>query len=128
VSSSVPPARQARLYVSRIDPWSLAKTAFLVSVVIAIVIIVAVAALWWLLNAMGVFATLNQSLNDIVGNSGTSLDVASLLDFRRVLGASVILAAFEVLLVTILVTAFAVAYNVTVGLTRGIEVVLTDAP
>lgn len=128
MSSSVPPARQARLYVSRIDPWSLAKTAFLVSVVIAIVIIVAVAALWWLLNAMGVFATLNQSLNDIVGSSGTSLDVASLLDFRRVLGASVILAAFEVLLVTILVTAFAVAYNVTVGLTRGIEVVLTDAP
>lgn len=121
-------ARQARLFVARIDPWSVAKTTFLVSFVLAIVIIVAICALWWLLDATGVFAALTKTVNDIVGSSGSSFDLTALLDFRRVLGVSVVLGAFEVLLVTLLVTAFAVAYNITVGLTRGIEVVLTDAP
>lgn len=120
--------RQARLFVSRIDPWSVAKTTFLVSLVLAIVIIVAICTLWWLLDATGVFAALTVTVNDIVGSSGSTFDLTTVLDFRRVLGVSVILGAFEVLLVTLLVTAFAVAYNVTVGLTHGIEVVLTDTP
>lgn len=128
MSATVSTPRQARLYVSRIDPWSVAKTAFLVCVVVAVVLVVAVAALWWLLDAIGVFAALTQGVNDIVGSTGSTLDLTALLDFQRVMGVTVMLAAFEILLVTLLVTAFAVAYNVTVGLTRGIEVVLTDAP
>ena len=36
--------RKARLFVSRIDPWSVTKAAFMLALAIGIVIVVAVAA------------------------------------------------------------------------------------
>jgi hypothetical protein len=42
------------------------------------------------------------------------------------MGVTIVLASIEIVLVSILATLFAVLYNLTVGLTGGIEVVLSD--
>ncbi len=118
--------RKARLYVSRIDPWSIFKAAFMLALALGIVIVVAVAVLWWVLDYAGVFATVSNSINDVVGSAAANFDLVTLLDFSRVLGVAVVVAAVEVVLISIVATLFAFMYNLTVGLTGGIEVVLTD--
>jgi hypothetical protein len=42
------------------------------------------------------------------------------------MGVAVVVAAVEVVLVSIIATLFAFIYNLSVGLTGGVEVVLTD--
>lgn len=118
--------RKARLYVSRIDPWSIFKAAFMLALALGIVIVVAVAVLWWVLDYAGVFVTVSSSINDVVGSATANFDLVSLLDFSRVMGVAVVVAAVEVVLVSITATLFAFIYNLSVGLTGGVEVVLTD--
>lgn len=118
--------RKARLYVSRIDPWSIFKAAFMLALALGIVIVVAVAVLWWVLDYTGVFAAVSISINDVVGSAAANFDLVSLLDFSQVLGVAVVVAAVEVVLISIVATLFAFMYNLSVGLTGGIEVVLTD--
>lgn len=118
--------RKARLYVSRIDPWSIFKAAFMLALALGIVIVVAVAVLWWVLDYAGVFVTVSSSINDVVGSATANFDLVSLLDFSRVMGIAVVVAAVEVVLVSIIATLFAFIYNLSVGLTGGVEVVLTD--
>lgn len=118
--------RKARLYVTRIDPWSVAKVAFMLAVALGIVLVVAIAVLWWVLDFTGVFETLARNVNDVVGNAQTNFDLLSLLDLTRVLGVAIVLASIEVVLVTGFVTLFAMLYNLTVPMTGGVEVVLTD--
>ncbi|NQW72202.1 MAG: DUF3566 domain-containing protein, partial [Actinobacteria bacterium] len=38
--------RQARLYLSRVDPWSVAKAAFMLAIAVGIIIVVSVSVLW----------------------------------------------------------------------------------
>ena len=118
--------RKARLYMSRIDPWSIFKAAFMLALALGIVIVVAVAVLWWVLDYAGVFVTVSSSINDVVGSATANFDLVSLLDFSRVMGIAVVVAAVEVVLVSIIATLFAFIYNLSVGLTGGVEVVLAD--
>lgn len=121
-----PTPRQARLYVTRVDPWSVAKTAFLLCIALGVVTIVAAAALWFILDSLGVFSTLAKTVNDVVGNAGTNFDLESLLSLQRVVGVTAVLASVQIVLTTILAVLLAGMYNLTVGLTGGVEVVLTD--
>ena len=98
----------------------------MLALALGIVIVVAVAVLWWVLDYAGVFATVSKSINDVVGSAAANFDLVTLLDFSRVLGVAVVVAAIEVVLISIVATLFAFMYNLTVGLTGGIEVVLTD--
>lgn len=118
--------RKARLYVTRLDPWSVAKAGFMIAVALGIVTVVCIAFLWWILDYTGVFETLARNVNDVVGNAQTNFDLLSLLDFTRVLGVAIVLASVQVVLSTAFITLFAIMYNLSVPLTGGIEVVLTD--
>ena len=118
--------RKARLFISRLDPWSVFKVAFMLSLALGIVIVVAVGVIWYTLDTLGVFQTLARNVNDVIGSSQSTFDLMSVLDFGRVMGAAVIVASVEIVLVSLLTTLFAVMYNLTTGLTGGIEVVLTD--
>ena len=118
--------RQARLYLSRVDPWSVAKAAFMLAIAVGIIIVVSVSVLWFALSSLGVFETLSRNVNEVVGTSQANFDLMSVLDFSRVLGVTIVVASVEVILVSILATIFAFMYNLTVGLTGGVEVILTD--
>ncbi len=118
--------RQARLHLSRLDPWSVMKTAFVLSLGLAIVIIVAVVLVWGILAALGVFSSVNDAIRSVAGASSSVLDVESFFGLGRVFAASLVLAALNIVLFTALSTLFAFMYNLTVPFTRGIEVTLSE--
>ena len=61
-----PRARRMSLSLTRIDAWSAAKVAFMLSIAGGIIQIVAVALLWGMLNVVGVFDQVTQ----IVSSTG----------------------------------------------------------
>ncbi len=117
-----PQVRQAHLHLTRLDPWSVAKAAFMLGVTLAGVTIVATIALWIMLSAAGVFEAITGLFKDVSGsNSGVSF-----LSLGRLIGLSMVISAAEIVLLSVLSTIFAVLYNLSVGFTGGIEVTLTD--
>jgi hypothetical protein len=115
--------RKARLHLTHLDPWSIAKSAFMLGVTIAGVMIVATVVIWLMLSAAGVFSAIAGLFNDATGNSGSGV---SFLSLGRLLGLVMVVSAIEIVLVSVLSTLFAVLYNLSVGFTGGVEVTLTD--
>ena len=122
-----PKARRARLLLARVDPWSVMKLSFLLSIALGIVTIVAVAVLWNILDAMGVFSTVSSTYADLTtSEQGEGTDLMQYLGFSRVMGVATILAAVNVVLITALLTLGAFLYNVTAALVGGLHVTLSD--
>jgi hypothetical protein len=117
--------RRARLYVSRFDPWSVTKAAFILSLAIAIVLVIAVTAVWFILDRTGVIESLSGTVTDVVGST-SGLDLITSLGFWQVIGATLIVASVEIVLISALAGLFTILYNLTVGITGGVEVVLTE--
>ncbi len=67
---------------------------------------------------------MSRTIDDVLGTGG--FDLLTSLELSRVLGLAAVIASVEIVLVSALATLFAFLYNVTVGLTGGIEVVLSD--
>ena len=118
--------RHARLFVTRINAWSMAKVSFMLSLSIAVMLLIATAAVWWVLSYTGVIEALARYLNEIIGSGSTTFDLVQLFSFPRVMGVAAVLAAFEILMTSIMGGLVAFLYNVTVGITGGAEVVLSD--
>ncbi len=121
--------RRARLNLKRIDPWSVMKFSFAVSVVLFIVVVVATSVLYLALDAMGVWGEVNKSLSELVSASGgTGADASS--PFRitawGVIGTSMLIGAVNVVLFTALATLGAFIYNVCADLVGGVELTLAE--
>jgi hypothetical protein len=119
-------ARHAHLFVTHVDPWSVMKNAFMLSIAIGIVLIVAVTVLWAMLSLSGTLDSVTRTLNDFAGGGANSIDAAGLFSFSRVVGLAAVMAALEIILLTALATLFAFLFNLSVGLTGGLQVTLTD--
>lgn len=118
--------RRARLAVKRIDPWSVMKFSFAVSVVLFIVMIVAASVLYLALDTMGVFASINTTLADLV-ESGSGADGDTFqITARGVIGTASLLGAINVVLFTALATLGAFIYNVCADLVGGVELTLAE--
>lgn len=120
-------SRRARLFLFRIDSWSVMKVAFMLAVATAVVLITAVAAVWWVLDYSGTFALLARNVDEVIGSGTTTFDLLAVLAFDRVMGVTIVIAALEIALVSVMAGLFAVLYNVTVGITGGIEVTFSDS-
>ena len=120
--------RRVKLTVSRIDPWSMLKMSFLLSVALGIASVVAIAVLWGMLNGMGVFSTITDSVNELqAGAAETSrLEVGEWFGFGRVVALAVVFGTIDVLLLTALSTLAAFIYNVCATLIGGVQVTLSD--
>jgi len=118
--------RRARLLVTRLDPWSVMKTAFMLSVSIGIVLLMSTALLWWTLDVTGVFAAIGRTIDDVAGSGSSSFDFLSFVGFSRIMGIGLVLTAIEIVLGSALATLFAFLYNLSVGLTGGLEVTLSE--
>jgi hypothetical protein len=120
--------RRARLNLKRIDPWSVMKFAFAVSVVLFIVVVVATSVLYLALDAMGVWGEINTSLGDLVNASGGPAPTTG--GFRitawGVIGTSMLVGAVNVVLFTALATLGAFIYNVCADLVGGVELTLAE--
>lgn len=119
--------RRARLAVKRIDPWSVMKFSFAVSLVLFIVIIVATAVLYLALDRMGVFDSINGSLGDLVSSAGGSGGGGGFkITAKGVIGTAALLGAVNIVLVTALATLAAFVYNVCADLVGGVELTLSE--
>lgn len=120
-------ARRARLLVSKVDPWSVLKMAFLLSVALGIVTVVAAIVLWSVLDTMGLFDKVNAFINDIQGQEGgVPFDLLSIASLGQVASFSTIVAVVNVVLLTTLSVLSAWLYNISATLVGGIGVTLTD--
>ncbi|WP_430779618.1 DUF3566 domain-containing protein [Actinoplanes sp. G11-F43] len=121
--------RRARLNLKRIDPWSVMKFAFAVSIVLFIVVVVATSVLYLALDTMGVWSSVNGNLQDLVTASGGT-ESATGGTFRitawGVIGTSMLIGAVNVVLFTALATLSAFIYNVCADLVGGIELTLAE--
>ncbi len=122
-----PRTRKARLRLTQIDAWSVMKTSFLLSIALGIVLVVAVAIVWAVLGAAGVWDSINSIVQQSVGNaSGPQFDVTDYVGTSRVLGFTMIVAVVDVVLITAIATLGAFLYNLSAALLGGIEVTLAE--
>lgn len=120
--------RRVRLVLQRIDPWSVMKISFLVSVALGVATVVAVAVLWTVLNGMNVFATVNDLIVEITTGETSSdgFDLMDYVGFGRVVSLSVVIGVINVILLTALATLTAFLYNVCTALVGGAQLTLSD--
>ena len=120
--------RRARLRLTRIDPWSVMKTSFLLSVAFGVVTFVAVFMVWSVLGAAGVWDSINATVASVVeGDSNSSdFDVTNYLGMGRVLGFTLLVSIIDVILLTAIATLTAFLYNMAAALLGGIEVTLAE--
>jgi hypothetical protein len=120
-------ARRANLIVARLEPWSVMKFSFLISLVAWIVLFVAVALLYYALHSLGVFASLQKTLASVTSSQGSAgVDLSKWTSGTRVMGYTMLLGAIDVVLITALSTLGAVVYNLVTHLGGGIEITLKE--
>ena len=119
-------ARKARLLVSKVDPWSVLKMAFLLSVALGVVTVVAAIVLWSVLEVTGIFDQVNRLLGEIAGSESGGFDLRDFASLGQVVSFATIIAVVNVLLLTALSMLAAVLYNIASTLVGGIGVTLTD--
>lgn len=120
--------RRVRLTVQRIDPWSVFKISFLVSVALGIAGVVMVAVLWTVLSGMNVFGTLNDFIVQVTSgeDAASSFDLMDYVGFGRVVALAVVVGVVNVILLTALATLTSFLYNVCSALVGGAHLTLSD--
>ncbi|MEP7765354.1 DUF3566 domain-containing protein [Sanguibacter sp. 25GB23B1] len=118
--------RRVRLAVSRVDPWSVMKLSFLLSIAIGIMIVVASVVFWLVLDGLHVFTDVNDMVVTILGEDTTQTDILQYVELQRFVSLSTIIAVVDVVLLTALSTIGAFLYNVVAALVGGVHLTLTD--
>lgn len=121
------PPRRARLRLTRIEPWSVMKTAFLLAIAFAIVTIVSVFIVWSVLGIAGVWESINGTVQDVIGGEeAADFDVENYVGLSRVMGFTMLVSVIDVVLITAMATLGAFLYNMAAALLGGIDVTLAE--
>ncbi|MET3368702.1 DUF3566 domain-containing protein [Arthrobacter sp. M2012083] len=118
--------RRARLLISKVDPWSVLKMAFLLSVALGIVTVVAAIVLWTVLDLTGIFNQVDSLLGTLAGSEGSGFELKKIASLGQVASFATIIAVVNVVLLTALSMLSAVLYNISATLVGGVGVTLTD--
>jgi hypothetical protein len=116
--------RRARLRLARINPLTVTRLAFAFSLCIFLVIMVAVAVLWFVLNSIGVFDSVVNAAGTLT--NGKNSNISGWLSFGRAMQVSLLIGAINVILMTVLATLGSLLYNLCADMVGGIEVTLSD--
>ncbi len=115
---------RASMQIRRIDPWSTLKVSGLLSVALFFVWMIAVAFLYLVLGAMGVWSKLNSNVGDLLtSGSGGGGDIVSA---GSIFGGAALVGLVNIVLLTALATVGAYIYNLSTDIVGGIEVTLAD--
>jgi hypothetical protein len=119
--------RQAMLTLARVEPWSVMKFSFVASVVAFIILFVAVAVLYMVLSALGVFDSLQNSVSSITSSQGSAgTNISHWFSASLILGYTAMLGALNIVLITAISTVGSVIYNLIAKTIGGIEVTLRE--
>jgi Transmembrane domain of unknown function (DUF3566) len=120
-------ARQAHLTVARVEPWSVMKLSFVVSLVAFVILFVAVSVLYGALSALGVFESLQRVVTNLTSSQDSAgVNAAKWFTASKVLGYTGLLGSLNIVLITAMCTIGAVVYNLTSRLIGGVEVTLRE--
>lgn len=120
-------ARQAHLTISRIEPWSVMKFSFVVSLVAFVILFVAVSVLYGALSGLGVFDSIQKAVNSVTSSQGSAgVNAKAWFSASRVLGYTALLGSLNIVLITAMSTIGSVVYNLTSRLVGGVEVTLRE--
>lgn len=116
------PRRRAKLALTRVDPWSVFVLSLLISIFLGVVLFVCVFVLYNLIESLGVIASINDFAEtlQIIGPG------ESVVTSGRVYGIAAVVAAVDVVLLTVLATLGGFLYNLCASLTGGVEVTLGE--
>ncbi|WP_075891699.1 MULTISPECIES: DUF3566 domain-containing protein [Actinomyces] len=116
--------RQVNLAVARVDPWTVMKVGFLLSVAMGIATVIATVVVWLMLDGMHVFSSIEDFLNQI-----SATKFVALLDYvklPKVVSYATVFAVANVIIMTAISTLGALLYNVIASLVGGVRVSLMD--
>ena len=120
-------ARQAHLTIARVEPWSVMKFSFVVSLIAFVILFVAVSVIYGTLSALGVFTSLQHVVQNVTSSQDSSgVNAAKWFSESRVLSYTALLGALNIVLITAMCTIGAVVYNLTSRLIGGVEVTLRE--
>jgi Transmembrane domain of unknown function (DUF3566) len=127
VQARRPAKRQAMLTLARVEPWSVMKFSFVASVVAFIILFVAVAVLYMVLSALGVFDSLQNTVSSITSSQSSSgTNISHWFSASLILGYTAMLGALNIVLITAMSTVGSVIYNLIAKTIGGIEVTLRE--
>ena len=112
--------KQVRLKLVYIDFWSAVKFSFLIAASLGIVLIVATIFVWVVLNSTGIFAKLDDTLQDILVDP--DFHVANTFGLIQVGVFSLVVALLNTVVGTVLGAIAALLYNLSVRFTGGLLV------
>jgi hypothetical protein len=120
-------ARQAHLTIARVEPWSVMKFSFVVSLVAFVILFVAVSVIYGTLSALGVFTSLQHVVQNVTSSQDSNgVNASKWFTASRVLSYTALLGALNIVLITAMSTIGAVVYNLTSRLIGGVEVTLRE--
>ena len=120
-------ARQAHLTVARVEPWSVMKFSFVVSLVAFVILFVAVSVLYGVLSSLGVFDSLQRVVTSVTSSQGSAgVNAKVWFSASKVLGYTALLGSLNIVLITAMATIGSVVYNLTSRLVGGVEVTLRE--
>ena len=115
---------RATMQIRRIDPWSALKVSLLLNAALFFVWMIAVAFLYLVLGAMGVWSKLNSNVGDLLTTgSGGGGDLVSA---GTIFGGSALIGLVNIVLLTAMATVGAYIYNLSTDIVGGVEVTLAD--
>lgn len=118
------PPKQVDLVLSRVDPWSVLKLGFLISVAFAIVTVVVTVILWLVVDGMDVFGSIESFLKELGADS--FLGMMDYLRLPKVVSYATVLSIINIVLFTAISTLLALLYNLLATLVGGVKVALMD--
>lgn len=119
--------RRVRLSLTRVDPLSVMKVSFLVSVAVGIMMIVAAAFVWFMLDAMHVFSTIKELVGAVMDTEDNAYSaLLEYMKFTRSVAMATVVAVVNVVLSTAMATIGAFLYNVIASLVGGVHLTLAD--
>ncbi|TQM55104.1 DUF3566 domain-containing protein [Humibacillus xanthopallidus] len=118
--------RRVRLAVARMDPWSVMKMSFLLSVALGIAGVILTAVLWMILSTMNVFSDIEGVLQSLQTTTSDPFSIKDYVGFGRVVSLSIVIGVIDVILMTAIATVMAFLYNICSALVGGVQLTLTD--
>jgi uncharacterized membrane protein len=116
------------LSLQRIEPMSVMKFSFLLSLVGWVVLFVAVTIVYFTLSKLGVFTKIEQTVGLVTFNKDhPGSNASSWFRASRVLEYTALVCTINAILFTALATVGAALYNLVTSLTGGIEVTLRES-
>jgi hypothetical protein len=119
--------RRAKLRVVHVDPWSVTKASFLLSIAFGIMCVVAVFLIFSIMSASGLWDSVNNTIQGVVDQKPKdAFNIKDYVGMSRVMGVTMLISAIDVVIITALATLGAFIYNMAAALLGGVEITLAE--